>query len=74
LHSFVKKLINYFKATYKFEASNIFEASHIFVKIKQNWVDLCQKGHLKIFDVQTKNNLKSNDIKQFTRGNGLRRN
>jgi len=35
----------------------------MFDKIKQKYVQMCQKGPLNTFNVQTKNNLKSNDFK-----------
>jgi len=38
-------------------------ASHMFFKIKQKYVP---KRALHKFDVQTKNNVKSNNFKQFT--------
>jgi len=36
------------------------------VKIKQNYVQMCQKGPLNNFNVQTKHIFNSNDFKQFT--------
>jgi len=44
----------------------------MFVKISKSYVQMCHKGPVKTFNVQTKNNnnLKSKDSKQFTTWNG----
>jgi len=49
------------------------EASRIFVKMKQDYVQMYQKGLLNNFNVQTKNSSKPNDVKQFTMLNILSR-